>query len=157
MPSSLLARVRQCQPWDRPDRQVPDPLKLISRIDNVDKHRATGVTFDVIPVMQYELRPTAPVPRELAESLEWPLTPWMTMTFAEPIEPGEAVLMPVMAVPIVTFEGLAANLPDAQRWLHREVWRVVSFIASGDWAEAGGFDRFLPEPTWWPLPGNIGQ
>lgn len=156
MPASLLARVRQCQPWERPDQQNPDPLTLISRIDNVDKHRASGVALEVMPLMQLEQRPTAPLPHELADSANWPLEPWMAMTLAEPIGQVEAVLMPVMAVPIVTFEGLAANLLDAQRWMHHEVWRVISFIASGDWL-AAGFDRVLPEPTWWPLPANLGH
>jgi hypothetical protein len=152
IPAPLLERIRQCQPWERPDLQTPDPLKLISRIDNVDKHRAAGVTFDVIPMGQWKLRQPAPVPQELADCLDWPLTPWIAMTLTPPIERGNAALMPVMAVPIVLFEGLFATLPDAQRWLHSEVQRVIAFIASGEWPEAG-FNRFLPEPTWSALPG----
>ncbi len=151
IPPPVLERIRQCQPWGRPDPQTPDPLGLISRIDNVDKHRAAGVTFDVIPMGQWKLRPPAPVPQELADSQDWPLTPWMAMTITPPVERGYAALMPVMAVPIVLFEGLFATLPDAQRWLHREVRRAIEFIASGEWPEAG-FGRFLPEPTWLTLP-----
>lgn len=153
IPASVLDRIRQCQPWERPDRQMPDPLKLISRIDNVDKHRAAGVTFDVMPMGQWELRPSAPVPQEFAGSLEWPLTPWMAMTLNPPVERGFAALMPVMAVPIALFEGLFASLPDAQRWLHSETQRVIVFIASGEWPNAG-FNRFLPEPTWSTFPGQ---
>lgn len=40
IPLPLLDRIKQCQSWNRPDKQSPDPLTLISRIDNVDKHRA---------------------------------------------------------------------------------------------------------------------
>ncbi len=61
--------------------------------------------------------------------------------------------MPVMAVPVVMFEGLFATLPDAQCWLHSEVQRAIEFIGSGEWPEAG-FNQFLPEPTRSILPGH---
>lgn len=153
IPAPLLERIRQCQPWARPDSQNPDPLRLISRIDNVDKHRASGVAMDVIPLGQWKVRSFEPVPPDLASSPDWPLTPWMAMTLDPPIEPGFAALMPVMAVPIVMFEGVFANLPDAQRWLHREVGRMIEYIASGTWPNEG-FRRFLPEPTWSALPAT---
>lgn len=151
IPPPLLERLRQCQPWERLDRQSPDPLKLISKIDNVDKHRATGVTFDVMPLGQWELRPSAPVPRELSDSQEWPLDPWISLTLDPPVERGWAALVPVMIVPIVFFEGLFASLPDAQRWMHNEVHRVIEFIASGHWPEAQS-NRFLPGPIWSVFP-----
>lgn len=151
MPTSLLDRVRQCQPWARPDPQDPDPLKLVSRINNMDKHRAAGVTFDVMPAGQWALRPSAPIPEEL-DGPDWPLEPWMAMTLDPPVERGFAELAPVMAVPILMFEGLFANLPDGQRWLHCEVRRMIEFIASGEWPEADIVEHFLPGPVWsvWP-------
>lgn len=151
IPLAILERMMLCQPWARPDPQTPDPLRLISRIDNVDKHRATGVNFDVIPMGQWGLRPSAPLPQELADSLDWPLTPWMQMTLTPPVERGMAEILPVAALPIVIFEGLYANLADAQRWLHSEVLRTLAFISSGEWPEAG-FTRLLPEPTWSVFP-----
>lgn len=152
MPPPLLERMRLCQPWERPDFQTPDPLRLISRIDNVDKHRAAGVNFDVIPAGQWGLRPSAPLPPELANSLDWPLTPWIQLTITPPVDRGVAELLPVAALPVVLFEGLSANLADAQRWLHSEVQRVIEFIASGEWPEAR-FNRLLPEPTWSVITG----
>lgn len=152
MPPPLLERVRQCQPWARPDSQNPDPLRLISRLDNVDKHRAAGVALDVIPMGQWNLRPSALLPQDLRNSRDWPLDYWMTMELTPPVERGYAELLPVMAAPVVLFEGLFANLADAQRWLHSEIQRSIAFIASGEWPEAG-FERFLPEPTWSVLPG----
>ena len=152
MPAQLLDRLKECQPWNRPDPQTPDPLTLVARIDNIDKHRANGVTFDTIPMGQWALRPTEPLPQELADSLTWPLAPWMNISISPPVERGWGALVPVLAVPVVIFEGLFANLPDAQRWLYSEVWRMISFIASGEWLEPG-FDRFLPEPTWMTFPG----
>jgi hypothetical protein len=149
MPASLLERVRQCQPWARPDPQEPDPLKLISLIDNKDKHESEGVTFDVLPLLQSEL-PTEPVPQELAQSPDWPLVPWASLDFDSPVERGQAGLIPTRVLPIVTFRGFGACLPDAQRWLYSEVRRVVLFIASGEWPDAG-FNRVLPEPTWWTV------
>jgi hypothetical protein len=152
IPSPLLERIRECQPWKRPDSQTPDPLTLISKIDNADKHRGTGVSFGVMPMGQWALRPSAPLPQELTNSVDWPLVPWMELTLAPPVERGWAALMPVMAVPLVMFDGLCANLADAQCWLHSEVGRAISFIASGEWPKAGS-NRFLPGPIWWPGPG----
>ena len=66
----------------------------------------------------------------------------MQLTISPPVARGVAELLPVMAVPYVFFEGLYASLPDAQRWLHSEVKRVIDFIAAGVWPEAG-FSRVI--------------
>lgn len=153
IPAELLDRIRQCQPWSRESVEGPDPLVLISRIDNVDKHRASGVAFDVMPMGQWALRPSAPIPPELANAAEWPPEPWMQMTLSPPVDRGWAALVPVMAVPIVMFDGLFAILPDAQRWLYDEVRRIISFIASGEWPDPR-VNRFLPGPIWSVWPGS---
>jgi len=49
MPAPLLERMRLVQGWARAREDgEPDPLTLIARADNDDKHRATGVTLDVL-------------------------------------------------------------------------------------------------------------
>ncbi len=151
IPRPLLERMRQCQPWGRQDQLEPDPLTIVSRIDNLDKHRAAGVSFDAMPMGQWALRQPKPVPPHLGNSLDWPLTPWMRLTVEPPIDRGFAALMPVMAVPIFIFANRFANLADAQRWLYRETHRIIEYVASGQWPTSQ-FDRFLPEPTWSNVP-----
>jgi len=77
----------------------------------------------------------------------------MQLTISPPVARGVAELLPVMAVPYVFFEGLYASLPDAQRWLHSEVKRVIDFIAAGVWPEAG-FSRVIPGPIWSVFPDS---
>lgn len=151
IPTPLLERIRQCQPWHRLDDRSLDPLQMLSRIDNADKHRATGVELDVMPVGQWNLRSPEPLPFELATTRDWPLAPWLVLNFTPPLERGYAALMPIAVIPIVRFNGLFAVLPNAQRWLYREAERAISFIASGEWPEAN-FQQVVPGPIWSPFP-----
>ena len=147
VPRSLLDRLRECQPWARPDPMNPDPLLLIADIDDGDKHRGQGVKFEVLPWHQELVRPTLPLPEHLAKSLVWPLEEWLTMTVTPPLARGAGSMMPVYALPIVMYGDLIAVLPDAQRWLHNEVVRIVRFLTSGSWPEIE-MSRVFPEPTW---------
>lgn len=150
VPKALLQRLRECQPWARAS-QEPDPLALIARIDNVDKHRASGVEFDVIPWPQWH-RPAGPLPEELDPRLNWAEYGWLRFEFGEEIAGrGVREMIPVFALPVVRFEGLAAVVPDAQRWLWSETKRVIDYIARGRWPDPG-FERVFPEPTWWTTP-----
>lgn len=153
VPVGLLERLRECQPWARPDPLSPDPLGLISEIDNADKHRGQGVKFEVLPWPQWQVRPTLPLPQDLSEALDWPLEEWLTMTVPPPPERGTASMTPVYVLPMVLYQDLLAVLPDAQRWLHTEVVRMIRFIMSGIWPEVTA-PRVFPEPTWnrWAPP-----
>lgn len=155
IPAVLLERIRQCQGWarDRDDGE-PDPLTLISRVDNDDKHRATGVLLDTFAMSQWAIRESQPLPPDLAEELEWPLELWMELQMTPPPERGQAWLMPVLAWPFVVFQGQFANLADGQRWLHRETARMISFIASGEWPDAG-FERAFEGPVWSPWQQSV--
>lgn len=153
VPRSLLGRLRECQPWARPDSMSPDPLLLIADMDDGNKHRGQGVTFEVLPWNQEQVRPTLPLPEDLAKSMEWPLTEWMTMEVIPPHPRGAGAMLPVYALPMVMYGDLIAVLPDAQRWLHTEVVRIVRFVTSGTWPEVEA-SRVFPEPTWnrWTPP-----
>lgn len=157
IPAPLLERIRQCQGWSRArDDGEPDPLTLISRVDNDDKHRATGVWLDTFAMSQWAIRESRPLPSELADTADWPLAPWMELEISPPPERGQACMMPVLAWPFLVFQGrLYANIADGQRWLHHETTRIISFIASGEWPDAG-FNRALPGPVWsdWSGLGN---
>lgn len=150
MPPPLLERIRQVQVWARlSDDGEPDPLTLITRVDNHDKHRATGVLLDVIAMSQWAIRDTHPLPPELANVAEWPLEHWMDLQMEPPPERGQGQLMPVMALPYVVFQGLQANIVDAQRWLYHETDRIISFLASGEWSGAK-FNQVVPGAIWSP-------
>lgn len=151
IPTELLERLRLCQGWARVrDDGEPDPLTLISRVDNADKHRASGVRLDAFAMTQWAIRETEPLPRELAEASQWPTERWMELYVTPPVPRGQAGLIPVLAWPYVIFQGLFANIADGQRWLHHETARIIAFIASGQWPDAG-FKRAFPGPAWAPL------
>ncbi len=150
VPRSLLGRLRECQPWVRLDPMSPDPLLLIADMDDGNKHRGQGVTFDVIPWNQEQVRPTLPLPDDLRRSMNWPLTEWLTMEVTPPLPRGVGEMLPVYALPIVMYQGLFAVLPDAQRWLHNEVVRIVDFITTGAWREIE-LSRVFPGPIWNPM------
>jgi hypothetical protein len=159
IPPSVLERIREVQSWARPREDgEPDPLELISRVDNHDKHRATGVLLDVLAISQHAIRETYPLPPDLALSQDWPLQIWMVLETTPPPERGQGQLAPVLAWPFVMFQGLSANLADAQRWLYHETDRIISFVASGEWS-AAKFDRAIPGPVWspWPSPARGGR
>lgn len=152
MPAPLLERMRQVQGWARAREDgEPDPLTLIARADNDDKHRATGVTLDVLAMTQWAIRERQPLPPELASAPEWPLEVWMELTTEPPPERGQGQLEPIMALPIVAYQGLIANIADGQRWLHHETARIINFLASGEWSDAR-FEQVFPGPVWssWP-------
>ena len=71
----------------------------------------------------------------------------MELQMTPPPERGQGWLMPVLAWPVVMFQGLFASLADAQRWLHCETTRMISFIASGDWPDPA-FERAFEGPVW---------
>ncbi|QCB94748.1 hypothetical protein [Cellulomonas shaoxiangyii] len=154
IPAPLLERIRQVQGWARRDDGEPDPLTLIARADNDDKHRATGVLLDVLAMFQWAVRESHPLPPELANTRDWPLELWMDLRVTPPPERGQASLMPVLAWPFVVFQGLFANIADAQRWLYHETDRIISFLASGEWSNAG-FERVLPGPVWSPWQPSV--
>ena len=158
IPAPLLERLREVQSWARPrDEGEPDVLTLISRVDNHDKHRASGVTLDVFPMLQWAIRESRDLPVELLQASEWPLERWMEASISRPLPRGEAGLIPVMAWPYVTFEGLFANIADGQRWLYHQTDRIIAFIASGEWHDAK-FEQALPGPAWskWPQVSELG-
>jgi hypothetical protein len=95
VPRSILDRIRRCQPWARQDPQSPDPLDLISRIDNGDKHRAKGVAMEVLPWTQWRARPTLPLPEDLANTVDWPLTMWMSVAVDPTPERGQGSVQAV--------------------------------------------------------------
>ena len=155
IPPPLLERIRQVQGWARPsDDGEPDPLTLITRVDNHDKHRATGVLLDVFAVPQWAIRETHPLPPELANTQVWPLELWMDLQIEPPPERGQGQLIPVLAWPYVVFQGLYANIADAQRWLYHETDRIVAFLASGKWSDAG-FERAFPGAVWSPWEPSV--
>lgn len=148
VPPELLERIRQCQGWARErDHGEPDPLTLISRADNDDKHRGTGVLLDTFAMSQWAIRESRPLPPELAGTLDWPMELWMELQIDPPPEPGHGWLMPVLAWPFVMFRGHFANLADGQRWLHSETARIISFVASGEWPGAE-FPRAFDGRVW---------
>lgn len=152
LPAEILDRLRQCQPWGRPDRQSPDPLRVIAAISNWDKHRVAGAQLAVVPRGQWDLRPQVPMPPGLTHADSWLLPSWMRMSINPPLERGLAALMPVAAVPMVLFQGLQALLPNAQRWMLSEARRMVEFVATGNW-EPAAFERFQPGPVWSLIEG----
>jgi len=156
VPCGLLERLKECQPWARPERDEPDVLTLLTKVDNHDKHEATGVALEVIPVMEWALRDVEPLPEDLRKSLDWPLEGWMDFELTPPLERGYGQMMPVAALPVIFFEGLFANLFDAQRWLHFEVTRVIHFVASGEWSEET-FPQVLPGPVWLPIVPDVAR
>lgn len=152
IPDPLLERLHQCQGWARArDDGAPDPLALISQVDNEDKHRASGVRLDVFAMLQWAIRESQPVPAELEDAAEWPLDRWMDLYITPPLPRGQAAMVPVLAWPFVMFGGLFANIADGQRWLHHETARMIGFIASGVWPDAE-FTQILPGAPWsaWP-------
>lgn len=158
IPAPLLERMRQVQGWARSRADgEPDPLTLISRVDNHDKHRASGVTLDVFALPQWAIRKTKPIPQELAEASAWPLERWMDLYVTPPVPRGQAALIPVMAWPYVRFQDLFANIADGQRWLYRQTDRIIAFIASGEWQDAG-FEHAIAGPAWsaWPPVSHDG-
>lgn len=151
-PAALLERMRQCQEWARVRNDgAPDPLTLISQVDNEDKHRASGVRLDVFAMSQWAIRDSQPLPADLAEASEWPLELWMELYMTPPLPRGQAAMIPVLAWPFLMFQGLFANIADGQRWLHHETARIIGFIASGVWPDAD-FTQVLPGAPWssWP-------
>lgn len=154
IPPPLLERIRQVQAWARlREDGEPDPLTLITRVDNHDKHRATGVRLVVFAVSEHASRETHPLPPELAKTQDWPLEIWMVLETTPPPERGQGSLAPFQALPFVAFQGLVANIVDAQRWLFHETDRIIAFVASGERSDTK-FEGAIPGPVWspWPLP-----
>lgn len=157
VPPSILERLRTCQPWARSDSQTPDPLEVVREADNDAKHRAGGFRLGSVPFLQYALRPSKPLPPELAGTEDWPITPWLRLSLTPEPPQGFGEMTPIFVMPVVIFGGLMRPMPDAARWLHDEVCRIIQFVADGEWPKKSASN---PQSVEWaevPLGCTVGR
>lgn len=146
VPAALLQRIRDVQPWhsDTPQRHV---LALLSRLDNMDKHRRT-IGLMVLPG---KLEPPRFHPVPDAENVEalWQ-EPWMKLQTNPPLSPTALpVLWHVDPAPMIYFEDRMTFLGHLQPWLFQQTKRIFGYIATGEWPIIEGETA---EPLWVDVP-----
>lgn len=147
IPRSILARMREVQPWYR---AVPraHPLSLIHAMDIVDKHK-TAVDLIVLP---FGLHPEKLLQWPSGKNIEdaWS-RPWIQISYDVPIPDVDlsSALWDINLAPMVLFEGRMAFMVHVQRWLYQSTSDIVEFIASGKWPER---TDGVPEPDWAEIP-----
>lgn len=144
IPSSLLERVRDVQPWHSTAPQK-HALTLLTALDNMDKHRST-VGLMILPG---RLDPPRLHPLPEKDEALWQ-EPWMQFGMNPPLPQGVLpALWHVDPAPMVYFENRMTFLGHLQRWLFHETNRAFGYIATGEWPT---LQHPAPEPEWADLP-----
>lgn len=146
IPASLLRRIQDVQPWHS-DSARTHVLALVSRLNNMDKHRTT-VGLRVLPGMLEPPRiyPLAAVNEDKSLWNE----PWMQLQMSGPLRPESLpALWHVDPAPMIYFENRMTFLGHLQPWLFQQVKRIFGYIVTGTWPI---IDNPAPEPVWVPIP-----
>lgn len=132
VPSSIMQRFKKVQKWSQPDTIIDDFLSVLTSLDNPDKH-VFGNQLDILPLPFVGL-PQIPDADPKVSGKEQ--IPWITFEFDEQLLPcSTAVDLQGNMLPLLSFQGKSAHLFDLQEALLSDTWRVIQFLASGEWPE----------------------
>lgn len=160
MPADILERLLAVQAWSgEPAHVYGESLAMLHAMDLQDKHRALFSLQALPGVLDFDKLRDYPEGQELRRPSRDPL---MRVSIDRDINASSALgLLEAPLLPVVTFEGRAERIPAVQRWLLRETYRVLGFVASGQLLSTQQEEDFCGDysfpdehPAWLEIPGT---